>query len=320
MPSTTWNPDEDIPSLAGKTILITGGTAGLGSNAIKEFAKHSPDHIVFTGRNQKAADALIENVSKDYASVQLTFVKCDISSFESVREVAKTFKLRFDKLHILMLNAGIMAKPPGLSKDGYEIQFATNFLGQAFLMKLLMPMLESTAAEPDADVRIIQLSSIAYSTAPSKGIELATLKTDQEGLGGFNPLGLGHRWARYGQSKLAQLLYAKELAKHHPSITSVAVHPGVIYGTNLFEGLATWTGAAVNLISRVRGLRVPLEQGHWNQVWAATCPKDQLKNGAYYEPFCRLTEPSTKPANDDHLAKQLWEWTEKELAEAVKAQ
>ena len=97
MPSTTWNPDKDIPSLAGKIILITGGTAGLGSGAIVEFAKHSPDHIVFTGRNQKAADALIEKVSKDYPSVQLTFIKCDVSSFESVRQLAKTFKSQFDK-------------------------------------------------------------------------------------------------------------------------------------------------------------------------------------------------------------------------------
>ncbi|EME81921.1 uncharacterized protein MYCFIDRAFT_85133 [Pseudocercospora fijiensis CIRAD86] len=318
MPSTTWNPDTDIPSLAGKIILITGGTSGLGSNAIVEFAKHSPDHIVFTGRNQQAADALIEKVSKDNPSVQLTFIKCEISSFDSVREVAKAFKSQFDKLDILMLNAGIMARPPGLSKDGYEIQFATNFLGHALLMKLLMPILESTAAEPDADVRIIQLSSIAYTTAPSEGIKLSTLKTDQEGLGPFNML--GHRWARYGQSKLAQLVYAKELAKHHPSITSVAVHPGVIYGTNLWEDLPGWTRVPVSLISRLRGWRVPLEQGHWNQVWAATCPKDQLKNGAFYAPFCQLTKTTTRPANDEKLAEQLWEWTEEEIAGAVKGQ
>ena len=124
-----------------------------------------------------------------------------------------------------MNNAGIMACPAGLTKDGYEIQLGTNHLGHALLTKLLLPVLERTA-ETQKDVRIVNLSSSAYTWAPKAGLVLKEATTEMKGYS---------TWARYGQSKLANIYYTRELARRHPSIKSVAIHPGTV-GTNLISG------------------------------------------------------------------------------------
>lgn len=307
MSTQTFNPTKDIPSLAGKVIFITGGTAGLGAGSILELSKHSPHHIFFSGRNQSKADELIAHVQKTSPNVPVTFIKCDIASLRSVQEAANTFKSKAENLDILMLNAGIMATPPLTSPEGYEMQFATNHLGHALLVKLLMPLMERTAKEPNADVRIINMSSLAYKQAPSTGVEFATIKSSQSNLGGMIP---GPRWSRYGQSKLAQLLYSQEIAKHHPSITSVSVHPGFIM-TGLFDGLPLMTALPPLLMSL--GKRTPVEKGHYAQCWAATSNKEKLKNGGYYEPIGKLTVPTTRQGKDEKLAEELWAWTQKEL-------
>jgi NAD(P)-dependent dehydrogenase (short-subunit alcohol dehydrogenase family) len=251
MASNTFNPDTDIPSLAGKVIFITGGkhqynpttpspplttptgTAGLGAGSIAALAKHDP---------------------------------------------------------------------PSTSADGYEIQFATNQLGHSLLVKLLLPVLQSTSKLPGADVRVINMTSVAYKQAPSQGIDFATLKTDQANLGLFG------KWARYGQSKLAQLLYTDELARRYPEITWVSVHPGYIF-TGLFDGASFLTKLPVLIMSI--GSRTPVEKGHFAQCWAATAPK--VVSGGYYEPIGVEGKRATALARDRELAGRLWEWTQEEL-------
>lgn len=314
--TSTFTPDRDIPDLSGKVILITGGTAGLGSGSILELVKHKPAHIFFSGRNKASADALIARVHSTAPQVDITFIEADISSLASVQKAASALLSATERLDILMLNAGIMAVPPALSADGYEIQFATNHLGHALLVKLLLPLLLSTASSttPPKDVRIINLSSEAYLQAPSAqgGIAFASLKTPQDGLGGLIP---GARWSRYGQAKLAQMLYSSQLALHHPQLTSVSVHPGYIW-----TGLITNQSFADQLLLKVVsiGKKVPVEEGHFNQVWAATVPVATLRNGEYYEPVGKVGHRKSKESRDvDGLGLRLWEWTEKELADWV---
>jgi NAD(P)-dependent dehydrogenase (short-subunit alcohol dehydrogenase family) len=113
----------------------------------------------------------------------------------------------------------------------------------------------------------------------------------------------------YGQSKLANLLYPSELAKRYPSITSVAVHPGFIKTElHAHEGFAD--RLIVNLLA---DKWLDEKQGAWNQTWAATTKKEELKNGAYYEPVGVEAKPGTKMGRDAGLAGRLWEWTEREL-------
>ena len=288
--------------------LTFTGTNGLGASSLSFLASHSPAHIFFSGRNKARANDLISKVAQASPSTKVTFVECDLASLASVQSAAKQILSSTDRLDVLMCNAGIIATPNDMSKDGYELQFATNHLGHALLMKLLLPLMLETASQSNADVRIVNLSSVAYrQSVPSTGIEFAKLKTKGAKYGSFF---VPNKWACYGQSKLANLLYTTELAAHHPSITSVAVHPGFIK-TDLFVNINFIDRQVVNIISG--GNWLDTEQGAYNQTWAATTTKENLVNGAYYEPVGIKTTPSTKLGKDRALAKELWDWTEREL-------
>ena len=327
MSKVAFNPATDIPDQSGRVFLITGGTqrhssnpfspltlylgtTGLGASSISFIAAQNPAHIFFSGRNKARATELITKINQASPSTKLTFLECDLSSLASVQSTSKSFLAQSSRLDVLMCNAGIMATPPSMSKDGYEIQFATNHLGHALLIKLLLPCMLSTAAQPDSDVRIINLSSVAYNTVPNAGIEFAKLKTPNANYGPFyNP----SKWMCYGQSKLANLLYATQLAKHYPSITTVAVHPGFIK-TDLHAHESFADRMVVNMIA---DKWVTREQGAYTQTWAATTAKGGLENGAYYEPVGVKTVPKTRQGKDEGLAGELWEWTERELEKWV---
>jgi NAD(P)-dependent dehydrogenase (short-subunit alcohol dehydrogenase family) len=120
--------------------------------------------------------------------VNFTFIEMDFSSLFSIKAAIPRF--HHDSLDILICNAGIMAVPAGLSKDGYEIQFATNCLRHAMLIKQLLPNLMKTAEKPGSDVRIILLTSVGWRGHPKDGIQFSTLNTVQDSLLG--------RWVRYG--------------------------------------------------------------------------------------------------------------------------
>lgn len=143
-------------------------------------------------------------------------------------------------------------------------------MGHALLTKLLMPTLLKTAEEPNADVRIVNVSSEGHNMAPGPGIIY-----DQAELEGFST------WRRYGQAKLANILHARELQKRYPSITSTSLHPGVI-ATDLY--------ASANPLVRV-GMRMSsvflydVPSGAKNQLWAATAAKDEVRSRYYWKPI-----------------------------------
>ncbi|OQV02161.1 hypothetical protein CLAIMM_07401 [Cladophialophora immunda] len=300
---------QDIPDLSGRVYFVTGGTAGLGAGTISLLAAHKPAHIYFSGRSGDKAKRVIEKVKSQNPDVPLTFIACDLANLASVRKATDQVLAQATRLDVLFANAGVMALPPGTTADGYEVQFGTNHLGHAMLIKLLLPLMQRTSENvPGADVRIVTSSSVAYKQAPREGIAFATLKTTQDGLGGLVP---GGKWCRYGQSKLANLLYARALAKRYPNITSVAIHPGYIK-TDLFAGVSFLTALPVRLMAA--GHWTSVEEGPYNQTWAATTAKQGLEDGAYYVPIATKGVLETPAAKDDALADKLWEWTEKELA------
>ena len=304
--STTFD-TTTIPSLGGKVIFITGGTAGLGRETIFSLAAHNPAHIYFSGRSDSSATALISELAKVHPKVPCTFVRADLASLTSVKTADAAFLAQESRLDLFFANAGVMALPPGLTADGYEVQFGTNHLGHAALIKVLLPAMEATAKQ-GRDVRIIWNSSLGYRGA--SGIDFATLKTPQACL---SPVYVLSDWFRYGQSKLANILYAREIAARYPAITSVSIHPGVSE-TGLVTGLGTfnrWFVWATTL-----RIKVPVEQCAWNQQWAAVAPKGsgerEVVSGTFYEPV-GVKGGLTKAGGDDKLAKELWEWTQKEL-------
>lgn len=202
-----------------------------------------------------------------------------------------------------------MALPPAVTTDGYEIQFGTNHIGHALLVKLLLPTLLSTAAEPNSDVRVVFVSSLAFSGHPMGGIIFKDLKSKQDNfLPGTGP------WQRYGQSKLANILYAAELARNYgdKGITAVSIHPGT-FNTGLITSLG-FANRAMIWITNAGNVKDETKEGEgsWNSCWAATSKKDGIVNGGFYVPV-GVKGKKLRENDNEKLARELWEWTEKEL-------
>ena len=232
----------------------------------------------------------------------------DLTSLVSVKSALEKHFVH-KRLDILICNAGIMAQKAKLSADGYEIQFAVNHLGNSMVTTYLLPTLLETAALPDSDVRVVNLSSLAYGMHPSTGIIFKELDAHSDQDRFF----MGP-WMRYGQSKLANILFADELARRHPQITAVSVHPGVVR-TDLIHSQTFLNRLFIKTMNWIMGIKLmEPEQGAWNTVWcAAAATKGELKNGGFYIP---VGEERTKDlekdkvANSKELAGKLWNWTE----------
>jgi NAD(P)-dependent dehydrogenase (short-subunit alcohol dehydrogenase family) len=195
-----------------------------------------------------------------------------------------------------------MGGPPGLTKDGYEIQFGINFLSHALFIKRLLHVLERTSSE-HGEARVLNLTSAAYTMHPG-GLPFDDLKTTQLNIG------MGGKWARYGQSKFAAVIYTAEMAKRYPKVTTVALNPGVV-NTGLIKNLPLFDRLFVKLTTF--GQSVPIHEGAYNTLWAATTPnKDKLKSGAIYYPVGEEQKPTTA-ATDEVLWGKLWSWTEEQL-------
>jgi NAD(P)-dependent dehydrogenase (short-subunit alcohol dehydrogenase family) len=267
-----------------------------------ELVRHKPAHVLFTGRKAKSAEATIASAKAAAPDVQVTFVEVDLANLASVKAAGEKIAADLPRLDVLVCNAGIMAVPPALSKDGYEIHFATNHLGHALLTYKLLPLLSRTADLEGSDVRIVLVSSKAWRGTPPGGIVFDKLKTTQE-------MALG-RWLRYGQSKLANMLFARELAARYPKILSFSIHPGVIF-TSLVTDLGFADKALVYVTNIGRALTP--EEGTHNLLWAISAPQKDIKPGAFYEPVGLLSTMESKASKDPELGKKLWEWTEQEL-------
>lgn len=319
MSSTTYPFDSstDISSLKGKGILITGANTGLGKRTAIELAEHDPSQIWMTARDASQGEAAIEEVRAGAPSVQVSLLKPNLSSFASIKSVAKKFIDQTSRLDILYLNAGILGHPQALTEDGFEIHMGVNHIGHALLFKLLTPLLLKTATE--SDIRVVSLTSLAWKYCSDTGISLDKLK---EMTPNILPT------MRYCQSKLANKLYAKHFAAQYPQITIVSVHPGEVQ-TELFQREAGDEQVKHLQTVVAPAVAVSIEHGVKNQLWAGTA--QDIVSGEYYEPVGiaeELTESSAAvevageiigtngAQNANHEAgRALWEWTQKVVAE-----
>ena len=247
------------------------------------------------------AESVIKDIKSIVPSVNLSFLKLDLSSLVSVAEAAHEFIDRSGRLDILINNAGI-AVSSGITQEGYEIHFGTNYIGPALLTKLLLPTLLSTAKEPGSDVRVVNLSSEALNMAPTGDVIFEKSKLDT-----YNT------WARYGQSKLAIVLYTREFSARYPCITTVSVHPGIVR-TDLYAS-SKKTNPLIKYGIALMGplvMQTP-DHGAHNQLWAATVSKKHISSGSYYKPVGVLSKGGGN-AGDSEMSGKLWKWTENELA------
>lgn len=298
------------------------GTRGIGYQTALALARKNPAHIYISGRNQTTADKALASIKSAVPSAKVSYLPCDLADLESVKSCAREFLNREKRLDLLFLNAGIMVTPAGKSKQGYEIQFGTNHIGHFLLTKLLLPTLEKTTSLPGTDVRIISVSSIAHYFAPCQGIVFSELKTEMESW-------LSMR--RYGQSKLANILFTKQLAKQlknqDSKILAVSIHPGVV-DTGLYEYIEKWPIFSVflKIARKMMIFLMNAKEGANTQLWAATAPRATEKDvqsccsrsngkvvvGEFYTPIGAPGQAG-KLTYDDGLAKKLWEWTEEEV-------
>lgn len=318
----TFTPSTDIPPLTNKVILVTGGSEGLGKQSVLELATHSPAKIYLAARNPSKAEAARDEIQSKVSGANndcapITLLNLNLSSFESVKKAASEIKAQESRLDILIANAGVMGAS-GTTQNGYEMQFGVNHMGHALLIQLLLPLMRQTAQMEGVnpgETRCVILSSEAEKFVPQKDpYPFEKLRTGCDDMGAFT---------RYGISKLANLHYASQLASRYPEaetgIRFVSVHPGGV-STNLGDVMRGWprTEKVVRkVVGVVLGL-VPVERGAWGQLWAATWPVGKTHgikeptSGVFYHPVA-IEGKGSKLAYDEGKAKELWEWTEKEL-------
>jgi NAD(P)-dependent dehydrogenase (short-subunit alcohol dehydrogenase family) len=296
-----FNPATDIPSLAGKVVLVTGANAGIGRETVVGLAQHGPSKIFLACRNATKANEAIADIEQRVPNgPPLEFLELDLASLESVRQAAATFLSKNDRLDFLINNAGLAALPLGETKDGNEIQLGVNHLGHFLLTKLLLPALQKAASEAKSpkDVRVINISSIASQSCPTHGIDFDNLNITSGSWGA---------WMRYGQSKLANVLFTRELAVRYPEFTSLVVHPGMI-DTDVWQN--DWTARLARFM--FRWYWYDSITGSYTTLWAASA--ENVTSGDLYYPIGKLVKGDA-PSNDIELAKKLWDWSEERVKE-----
>jgi NAD(P)-dependent dehydrogenase (short-subunit alcohol dehydrogenase family) len=271
-----------------KTIVITGGTNGIGLAAAEALAARG-ENVVIVGRNDtrvRIAAAQIRAAAKKEATVEALIA--DLSSQAGVRKLAQEILDRYPALDVLVNNAGAMYTSRQLSPDGIELTWAVNHLAPFLLTTLLLDRLKAT---PGA--RIVTTASDAHIGAH---IPFDDLNAERS-YGGFR---------RYKESKLANILFTGELARRLEGTGTAAYcfHPGLV-ATGFARNNGVLLGLAMRLV--MMGARTP-EQGAQTLVWLATAPGNDLASGAYYVDMKRGA-PSPE-AEDMGAAKRLWDVSE----------
>ncbi|MCG8926742.1 oxidoreductase [Lentzea sp. CC55] len=282
--------EADIPDQTGRTVLVTGANSGLGLRTAQVLAAKGA-HVLMGCRSVQRGEAARRTVRGSAEVLEL-----DLADLGSVRTAAE----KVEALDVLVNNAGIMAVPNGRTADGFERQFGTNHLGHAALTWLLLPALRR---RPGA--RVVTVSSLMH-RAGRIDFEDPNWERRPYSLQGS-----------YGQSKLANILFARELERRSPDVTSIAAHPGMT-ATELTNNMAdAHRSAVMKIAGRISHLfSQSVEMGALPQLYAATSP--DARGGQYYGPdgFNGLrgypgVARMTAAARDDLAANRLWELTVK---------
>ncbi len=275
--------------LSGKTYLLTGCNSGIGLDTLRVLSARGA-HVIAAARSEEKAAHALESVS----AKEGTPVVCELSEPDSVRQCVETVKGLGRTLDAMICNAGVMAYPKLTLKHGYEIQFFTNHIGHFILVTGLLDLLAD-------DGRVVMVSSEGHRMTPKGGIAFDNLNGEK----GYSS------WKNYGQSKLANILFAKQLTKMFEGTqkTANALHPGVIH-TNLGRHMNGVMQTAFSMIKGVFTKSIP--QGAATTCYVATNPNLAGVSGEYFF-NCNIKKPS-KHALNPELAQQLWDASEEIVA------
>lgn len=273
-----------IPSLSGKTAVVTGASSGLGLETSVALAR-SGARVVLVGRNPAKTAAALDDVRRRSGSAAAESLLCDLSAQASIRQLVAEILTRCPRLEIIVNNAGTVSVERRLTADGIETTFAVNHLGYYLLTRLLCDRIVASAP-----ARIVNVASQVH--------YLGTLD--------FGDLGFerGYQILRaYARSKLGNVLFTRELAKRlqGTGVTANALHPGDV-ATNIWSGAPGWTQPILAILKRL--FMISPEEGARRISYLAASPEVEGNTGLYFEKN-RPRLPS-KLARDDRLAARLW--------------
>jgi protochlorophyllide reductase len=293
----------DIPDQSGRTVLVTGANSGLGLRTAEALA-HKGAHVLMGCRDATRGEAARSDVTTSATGPAPEVVPLDLADLGSVREAAQSVAGAVERLDVLVNNAGVMAMPLRRTADGFELQFATNHLGHYALTGLLLPAL-LRAKGP----RVVTVSSNGHRMGRNDWSDPNWERRRYL------------KWPAYGQSKLANLLFTRELARRAhetgSSLVAVAAHPGNS-ATHLLAASTDASGR--RLVGQLMNwgnqlIAQPDSAGALPQLYAATMP--DVIPGEYFGPdrlFQLRGHPtrvgSSAAARDDEAARRLWQLSE----------
>ncbi len=291
--SSNWTA-ADIPDQSGRTAVVTGANSGLGLETARELARHGAA-VVLACRDTVKGERALADIQSSAPAAELELAALDLGSLDAVKGFAERLSKRATGIDLLVNNAGVMASPRRLTSDGFELHIGTNLLGHYALTGRLIGLMEGRR-----DARVVTLSSSAHKFGR---INFDDLQSERR----YN------RWIAYGQSKLADLMFALELDRRlraaGSSVESLAAHPGYA-ATNLQSAAAPaidrWGMALTNVL-----VAQSAELGALPSLYAATEPG--LPGGTYVGPsgigefrgHPRVVSPS-RSARDPEAAARLW--------------
>lgn len=280
--------------LDGKTVLITGANSGIGKETAVDMATRGAT-VIMACRDMKRSEPVLKEVRAESGSSKVFLMKLDLASLQSIREFVTAFLASYDKLHILINNAGLFSNSFKTTVDGFELNTGVNHFGHFALTNLILERIVQSVPS-----RIVNIASDAYKMA-DKSIDPEKLHLEENFVKGI----LG-----YGKSKLCNILFTSELARklEGTGVTTYSLMPGVI-GTNIFSNYE-FKNKLHESIFRFFGffLFKSLKQGAQTSIYCAVEENIENKSGLYFKD-CAVKELDSY-AKDAGMAKKLWEYSE----------
>ena len=271
--------------LKGKIAVVTGANSGMGMATVKALADYGAK-VLMLCRSEKRGKEAFEKLS-EVSTRQLELLMCDLSDFDSIKKCAEEIKTRFGKIDILVNNAGFIALDRQVTKEGLESQFGINHIGHFLLTMNLLPLMEKNS-------RIVVVASGAHKAGKIHFNDINLTK-------GFNVV------KAYSQSKLANVLFTRELSKRlkNKGITVNCCHPGAV-ATNM--GVNRETGFGKTITGMLKPFFQTPEQGASTAVFLATDSSVSEVTGEYFYK-CKIAK-SSKLSKDMELAAKLFSFSE----------
>lgn len=279
----------------GLVAIVTGSSNGIGIETARVLALRGV-HVIMGVRNCKAGEKVKEDILKKIPGAKIDVMEIDLNTFASIRKFAAAFIATGLPLNILVNNAGIMAPPFTLSKDGIEQQFAVNHLGPFLLTNLLLDTMKNTARDCGKEGRIVNIASTLHSFSYKEGILFDKINDKDS----YDPN------SAYGQSKLCNILHCVELSRRlkeeGANVTANSLHPGLI-ATNISQN----SGILGCYLACTQFLLKNIPQGASTTCYLALNPKVEGVSGEYFQDNNMVK--ANKMGRDPELAKKLWEFS-----------